>query len=114
VSGDRDECREVTLPSGEPIHVRGARPMNTEEVAALGILVDAVRAKHATEHPPNPAAEALYARLAARAESAGIRLRDAAREAGVRPSVLTRIAQGYMPGEDDLAAIEAWLGGTDA
>jgi hypothetical protein len=104
-----DACRPVTLPSGEPIRVRGARPMDARETAALGVLVDAARALHAAGHPPNPAAEALWARLDAAAGAAGIRRHQVARECGVRPSVVTRIAQGCMPEAGDLAAIERWL-----
>lgn len=107
----RDACRPVKLPSNETIRVRGARPLNAEETAALGEVVDAARRKLTAEHPPNPAAEALWARVAARCDARGILRRDAAHEAGVRPSVLTRIAQGVMPDGDDLAAIEAWLSG---
>ena len=110
----RDACREVTLSSGEPIRVRGARPMDAEETAALGVLVDAARALHAAEHPADPGAEALWARLASRAEELGILRRDAARACGVRPSVVTRIAQGIMPRADDLAAIERWLAAQEA
>lgn len=105
----RDACRPVTLPSGESIRVRSTRPMDAEETAALGEIVDAARRKMAAEHPPNPAAEALWARVTARCDASGILRRDAAHQAGVRPSTLTRIAQGIMPGGDELAAIEAWL-----
>lgn len=105
----RDECRPVALPSGETIRMRGGRPLDLEETVALGKIVDAARAMHAAEHPANPAAEALWSRLLARAGERGISLRDAAREAGVRPSRLLRVAQGYMPDDADLAAIDAWL-----
>jgi hypothetical protein len=110
----RDSCHEVTLPSGEPIRVRGAGEMSPEAVAALGELVDAARRMHAASHPPNLAAEALWARLNARADASGIRRRDAAHEAGVRPSVVVRIGQGIMPDETDLAAIERWIAKGDS
>lgn len=113
MSEPRDSCRLVTLPSGEQIRVRGSGKMSPEAAAALGELVDAARAKLAAEHPPNPAAEALWARLTARADTLGIRMRDLAHEADVRPSTLTRIAQGYMPGGEELLAIERWLTGGD-
>lgn len=45
----RDECRPVTLPSGEPIRVRSAEPMPPDDAAALGTLVDAVRRRMAAE-----------------------------------------------------------------
>lgn len=104
-----DTCRDVTLPSGETICVRGAEPMGPEAVAALDMVVAAARARMAAEHPPDPAAEALWARLRAALGDRGIGLRDAAREAGVRFSTLFRIGQGYTPGEGDLSAVEAWL-----
>lgn len=87
--------------------------MDAESTAALGTVVAAARAKMAAEHPPNPAAEALCARLRATLDARGIGLRDAAREAGVRFSTLFRVGQGYMPGASDMAAIEAWLGNQD-
>lgn len=105
----RDACRPVTLPSGEPIRVRGAEPMGPEAVAALGEVAAAARARMATEHPPNPAAEALSGRLQAALNTRGISLREAAHEAGVRPWTVLRIAQGYMPGDGDMALIERWL-----
>ena len=105
----RDECRPVALPSNETIRVRGGRPMSADETAAFGEVVAAARRKMAAEHPPNPGAEALWARMAAHCEARGILRRDAAHEAGVRPSTVTRIAQGHMPDGDELAAIERWL-----
>jgi hypothetical protein len=112
----RDECREVTLPSGEPVRYRGSGELSPEAVAALGELVDAARAWHAAEHPEDPAATALWRRLRAVADARGLLMREVAHECGVRPSVVTRIAQGYMPDGHNLAAIERWLtsGGTDA
>jgi hypothetical protein len=105
----RDTCREVTLPSGEPIRVRGAGVMGPDDVAALSTIVDAVRAMHAAEHPENPATEALWDRLRAAADARDLWMRDVAHECGVRPSVVTRIAQGIMPVEGDLATLERWL-----
>ena len=105
----RDECRPVTLPSGETIRVRGSDEMSPQAVEALAELVDAARTRHALEHPENPAAAALWARLEARAGHRRLRLREAAAEAGVRFSTLFRVAQGYMPDEGELARIERWL-----
>ncbi len=110
----RDACRPVTLPSGETIRVRGAEPMGPESAAALAEVVAAARARMAAEHPPNPAAEALWARLRAVLDARGIGLRDAAREAGVRPSTLFRIGQGYLPDQADMVLIDAWLEAHDA
>lgn len=105
----RDECRPVTLPSGETIRVRGAGDLGPDGVAALAELVEAARRKHAAENPPDPGAQSLWARVDARAYLAGVSVRDAAKQAGVAPSVLSRLANGRMPGPDDLARIEAWL-----
>ena len=104
-----DACRPVTLPSGETIRVRGAEPMNAAAIAAFGEVLDAVRRRHTAEHPPNPAAEALWARLEACGEARDVRPRQAAHQAGVSPAVMYRIAQGHMPGDADSALIEAWL-----
>jgi hypothetical protein len=56
---DRDECRPVTLPSGEAIPVLGARELSPADVAAMGELVEAVRRKAAAGNPPDPDAAAL-------------------------------------------------------
>lgn len=104
----RDECRTVTLPSGERVRVRAAGPMSAEAVAALGELVDAVRA---LQPPPDPGTAELHERLHARMDALGISLRGAAFQTGVRFSTLFKIGQGIMPGDDDLAAIERWLDG---
>lgn len=116
MSDPRDECREVTLPSGEQIRVRAAGPMSAEAVAALGDLVDAARRKMAVEHPPEPGTHELYERLRARMNELDISLRGVAFQTGVRFAVLFRIGQGLMPDGEDLAAIETWLtnGDTDA
>lgn len=109
---DRDECRPVTLPSGETIRVRGRGGLGPAGVAALGELVEAVRRKAAAENLPDLGAPELYERIeAARGE---LPLREAARAASVRFSVLFRIGQGRMPGANDLAAIEAWLARAEA
>lgn len=105
VSG-RDECRPMTLASGETIPVLGGEPLSPEGVAALGQLVEAVRAK-AAENPPDEGSDVLYARI--EAACGGLNWRQVAARAGVRFSVLFRIGQGRMPGAGDLAAIEAWL-----
>jgi hypothetical protein len=105
----RDECRPVTLPSGETLRVRGAEEMTPDAVVALGQLVDAVRKLHAEQHPENPAAVALWERLTAAVDGRGRWLSEVAHEVGVRFSTLMRIAQGYMPDADDLALIESWL-----
>jgi len=104
---ERDECRPVTLPSGETIPVLGGRDPSPAGVAALGVLVEAVRRKAAAERPPDDGAAELHARI--EAARGGRTLRDVAAEAGVRFSGLFRIGQGRMPGADDLAAVEAWL-----
>jgi hypothetical protein len=110
----RDACRPVRLPSGETIRVRSSAPLDEEAAAALGEFVDAARRLHAAGHPPNPVAEALWARLRAVLDARGIGLRDAAHQAGVRFSALFRIGQGYMPDDGDMALIEAWLEAHDA
>lgn len=100
-------CRPVTLASGETIPVLGGEPMSAEGVAALGELVDVVRAKMAAENPPDEGAPALWWRIKiARGRRS---LRQVAGESGVRFAVLFRIGQGRMPDADDLARIEAWL-----
>ena len=102
----RDSCRDVTLPSGEVIRVRGRGALGPAGVAALGELVDAVRAL-AAENPPDDGAPELFTRIeAARGDRS---LRECARLAGLRFAVLFRVGQGRMPGGGDLAAIERWL-----
>jgi|GEM_PF-5313442 len=104
-----DECRPVTLLSGETIPVLGARELSPAGVAAMGELVEAVRRKAAAENPPDPDAAALWARIDTARHAAGLSLREVSGLCGVKFSVLFRTAQGRMPGADDLAAIEAWL-----
>jgi hypothetical protein len=104
----RDECREVTLPSGELMRVRGAGEMSPEAVAALGELVDAAR-RMAAEQPVDDGAPELWGRLDAVREPDCLSLRDVAQQAGVRFSTLFRIGQGRMPNTEDMAAIERWL-----
>lgn len=106
-AGDGDQCRPVTLASGEMIPVLGGEPLSPEGVAALGELVAAVRAKAATENPPDEGSGVLYARI--EAARGGLNWRQVAAQAGVRFSVLFRIGQGRMPSGGDLAATEAWL-----
>lgn len=108
MSEPRDECREVTLPSGEPIRVRGAGEMSPEAVAALGELVDAAR-RMAAEQPVDDGAPELWVRLDAARTPDCLSLRDVAQQVGVRFSTLFRIGQGRMPVDVDLARISAWL-----
>jgi len=54
--------------------------------------------------------EALYAALDARRKSKDLSWREVAREAGVSPSTLTRMAQGKRPDVDGFAALLGWLG----
>ena len=54
---------------------------------------------------------ALYVCLdAARLERGKLSWREVARQAGVSPSTLTRMAQGKRPDVDGLAALSRWLG----
>lgn len=107
----RDECRPVTLASGETIRVRGRRGLGPAGVAALSELVAAVRAK-AAENPPDEGTGVLYERI--EAARGPLNWRQVAAEAGVKFSVLFRIGQGRMPGGEDLAAIETWLAAEEA
>jgi len=102
----RHECRDVALPSGEVIRVRGRGELGPAGVAALAELVEAVRRK-AAENPPDPGTEVLYERI--EAARGPLNWRQVAALAGVKFSVLFRIGQGRMPGTDDLARIETWL-----
>lgn len=105
----RDECRDVELASGQVVRVRGRGGLGPAGVAALSELVEAARAK-AAETPPDPGAPQLWARIEAALDpDSPIPLRDAAKAAGVRFSVLFRIRQGRMPGGEDLGAIQTWL-----
>ena len=54
--------------------------------------------------------DALYAALDANRKSQDMSWRDVAKEAGVSPSTLTRMAQGKRPDVDGFAALVAWLG----
>lgn len=102
----RDECRDVRLPSGEVVRVRGRGGLGPAGVAALAELVEAVRVK-AAENPPDPGTGELYARI--EAARGPLNWRQVAAEAGVKFSTLFKIGQGHMPGPDDLARIETWL-----
>lgn len=105
----RDECRDVELASGEVVRVRGRGGLGPAGVAALSELVEATRTK-AAQTPPDPGVPQLWARIEAALDpDSAIPLRDAAKAAGVRFSVLFRVRQGRMPGPADLAAIETWL-----
>jgi hypothetical protein len=106
-------CRPVTLGTGETVPVLGDRPMDARDTAALGQLVAVVRAKVAAEHPPEPGAQALYARIDAARTATGLSAYQTAKAAGVALSVLTRLANGRMPGEQARAAIETWLAGQE-
>lgn len=54
---------------------------------------------------------ALYVSLdAARIERGDLSWREVARQAGISPSTLTRMAQGKRPDVDGLAALVRWLG----
>ena len=103
-------CRPVTLDSGETVPVLGDRPLSPEGIAALKELIEAARARLAAENPPGTGAQSLWARVDARAYLLRVSVRDAAKQAGVAPSALSRLAQGRMPGPSDLARIETWLG----
>jgi transcriptional regulator with XRE-family HTH domain len=52
----------------------------------------------------------LHAAVDAVRRSRGISWRQVAREAGLYPSVFTRMAAGRKPGADALLAMTAWLG----
>jgi transcriptional regulator with XRE-family HTH domain len=53
---------------------------------------------------------ALHATLETARKEHGISWRELARQAGVSPSTLTRMAQGKRPDVDGLAALVRWLG----
>lgn len=107
----RDSCRDVTLPSGETIRVRGRGGLGPAGVAALAELVEAARAKAAADNPPDDGTDVLYARI--ETARGPLNWRQVAALAGVKFSVLFRIGQGRMPGTEDLAAIETWLEARD-
>jgi hypothetical protein len=103
----RDTCRPVALPSGEAIVVRGGREMDEQGSAMLEQVVGAARRMHELTHPVDEGAAELWARI--QAARGGWLLAGIARQAGVKLSVLVRLAQGRLPGEADRVAIEAWL-----
>lgn len=105
---ERDECRPVTLPSGETIRLRCAAEPAGEALAMVGEIVEAARRKYAAEHVDDPGAPQLWARIDAVLDT-GLSLRGLARAIELPFSVLFRIGQGRMPAAGDLARIEAWL-----
>lgn len=110
----RDECRPVTLPSGETIPVLGSEPLSPQGAAAIRELVEVVRAKMAAENPPDLGAADLYVRVRAAWDRGALWASrrpayETAKQAGVKLSVLTRLANGRMPDAEDLARIEEWL-----
>lgn len=109
----RHECRDVPLESGEVVRVRGRGGLGPAGVDALSELVEAVRAK-AAETLPDPGAPQLWARIEAALDpDRPTPLREAAKAAGVRFSVLFRVRQGRMPGPAGLGAIKTWLAGQE-
>lgn len=54
--------------------------------------------------------EALYSALDAERRARGISWRQLAKEVGISPSTLSRLANGYRPDVDAFAALTAWLG----
>jgi hypothetical protein len=104
-----DSCRPVALPSGETVLVRARGGLGPVGVAALAEVVEAARAKHAAEHPPDPGAGELYGRVDAVCKRLGMPRYQAAKAIGVRHSVLVRLAQGRLPCGGDRTALEAWL-----
>ena len=54
--------------------------------------------------------EVLYAALDAQRQGRGLSWRQLAREVGVSPSTMTRLAQGQRPDVDAFAALVRWLG----
>lgn len=53
---------------------------------------------------------ALYERLDAKRDAAGLSWRDVAKVTGLSPSLFTRISRGHAPSAHGLAACLAWLG----
>lgn len=104
----RDECRRVTLPSGETIRLRSTQAPTGDALAALEEVVSAAR-QMAASMPVDDGAAELWARLDAARTRNCLSLGDAAQQAGVKFSTLFRIGQGRMPGAADLAAVERWL-----
>lgn len=54
--------------------------------------------------------ESLYASLDAERSARGISWRQLAKEVGISPSTLTRMANGHRPDVDAFAALTRWLG----
>jgi hypothetical protein len=101
-----DECRPVMLPTRETILVRGSGPYTGQGVAALAEVVATARRM---TPPPSPEAVDLHGRLDAVRTRWALLWRGVATEAGVRPSVLSRLANGIMPDEGDRGRLESWL-----
>ncbi|WP_346536966.1 helix-turn-helix transcriptional regulator [Micromonospora sp. DPT] len=57
--------------------------------------------------------DSLYVAIDRQRRKRRMQWREAAREAGVSPSTLTRIGQGKRPDADGLVRLLAWLGTTD-
>lgn len=105
----RNECRPVELPDGQVVIVRGNRELDAAGVAAVSEIVAAAQRHHELLHPQDPAAAGLYARLDAARIALDVTWRELARQTGAPASVLTRLAQGVVPTEPTLGALEAWL-----
>jgi transcriptional regulator with XRE-family HTH domain len=54
--------------------------------------------------------EALHAALDAQRQALGLSWREVARQTGISPSTLSRMAQGRRPDVDSFAACVQWLG----
>lgn len=114
MAGEREQCRDVLLPSGESIRVRGSGGLGPAGAAAMGELVEAARRRHEREHPPERDAVVLWARLDMARRERGLSLREISQECGVPFKTLFRCCQGIAPGETDTAAILAWLDRSEA
>jgi hypothetical protein len=103
-----DACRPVALPGGQVIRVRAERAPTPAEAEAIGELAAAAR-RRAAQRPVDAGAAELYQRLEAARVARGLMWRQIGHEAGVSPAVLSRLAQGRMPGGEELVALESWL-----
>lgn len=104
-----DECRAVELPSGQPILLRGGKPPDAADLAALDAVAAAAQRLHEQHHRTAPDAAALWARIDNTRRPAGISLRDVSAACGVPFRVLFRLAQGVMCDAHEQTAIETWL-----